>query len=128
MGIDGDLDLESALTSLAGADDAGFKFKAGESKTLTITTDFGKVTHVSTDLVSTVTRGKIRLDTKHAIVQKAMENGAAMFVIVSIYEGEHCQVGVTMKKDVKESGGIGAGAEAEEKVDDKHSSSKGIVL
>ena len=127
--VGGDFDLETALVKLASAD-ADFKFKAGETKTLTITTDFGKVTHISTDLVNSTVSGKIQVQPDHPIVKKAIENGGVMFVVTTIYEGEHCKVGVSASKSKTESGGLTEGVSAEkgqgsEDVGDSHQSSKG---
>lgn len=130
--VGGDFDLESALSKLASAD-AKFNFKAGESKTLTITTDFGKVTHISTDLINSVVSGKIQVKPDHPIVKRAIHNGGVMFVISSIYEGERCKVGVAAYNEKSESGGAGVGVskeqvEGSEDADEKHHSSKGTEL
>lgn len=129
LDVSGDFDLEAALSKLASAD---FKFKAGETKTIRVSTDFGKVTHISTDLVNSVVSGQIQVKPDHPIVKKAIDNGGVMFVVSTIYEAEHCNVGVSASEDVSESGEADVGVSKDktggsEDADDKHKSSQGKV-
>ena len=115
--VGGDIDLTGSA-----------KVKVGDKGTLTVTSDFGKITHITADLVSSVLKKKFQVKADHPIVQKAIENGGVMFVINSIYEGEHCNVSATVTKDVDESASVGAGAKGDvsESVDDKKSSTVGM--
>lgn len=127
--VGGDLDIASALAKLATAS-ADFKFNAGEKATLKVTSDFGKITHISTDLVNSAISRDIHMNPDHPIVKRAVENGGVMFIISNIYEGERCNVSATISKDEKESvsgggGADGAKADVKEGVDDKHSSTVG---
>ena len=126
--LEGDLDLDSLLTKLFSSK-LGTKASAGELKSVNITTDFGKLTHVASDLVTTIAKGKLRVNTDHAVVQKAVKNGGVMFVITDIYEAEKCDISVSLSEDKKESvemgGEVKVEAKADESVDDKHSSSTG---
>lgn len=125
--VGADLDISSAIASLAHAAPS-LKFNAGDHSTLSITSDFGKVTHVSTDLISSVLKKQFRLNLEHPIVKTAVEHGGTMFVINSIYEGDHCTVKATLGKDIAEGttdgakvGAVGK-ADVSESVDDKHKS------
>lgn len=130
--IGGDLDLAKALTELvSGSGDV--KFDAGEKATLKVTTDFGKITHISTDLVNSAISKEIHVQPNHPIVKKAVENGGVMFIISNIYEGERCNVQAKVTKDMKESasgdvGAEGVKADMKESVDDKHSSAIGMYI
>ena len=129
VNVGGDLDIANALTKLASAS-AGFKFDAGEKATLKVTTDFGKITHISTDLVNSAISREIHVKPDHPIVKKAVENGGVMFIISNIYEGERCNVSATISKGEKESISGGAGvdgakADVKESEGDKHSSTVG---
>lgn len=129
LDVGGDLDVANALAKLASAS-VDFKFDAGEKATLNVNTDFGKITHVSTDLVTSAIKRKIQVQPDHPIIKKAVEHGGVMFVITNIYEGERCNVTVTVSKDKKESTAGGGGAEGvkadvKESVDDQHSSTVG---
>lgn len=128
VNVGGDLDLETALTKLAGAD---FNFKAGETKNLTIVTDFGKVTHISTDLIKSVVKEKVQVRPDHPVVKRAIENGGVMFVITEIFQAEHCNLSVSLSESVSESGSADVAVEVEktegsERVGDKHSSVTGM--
>ena len=100
--VGGDGSLEAALAKLAslGGD---FDFKIGDDHSVQITTDFGKVTHISTDLVNKSINKKVQLQVEHPVVQRAIKNGGAMFVICNVYESERCNVKVTVSKDKSES-------------------------
>lgn len=104
-----DLNVSDAL-KLASAN-ADTKLNAGETATLEVTTDFGKISHVSSDLVNSVMTRKLRLQPDHTIVRTAVENGGIMYVISNIYESEHCNVSATVSKDTKEDAGTGRGVE-----------------
>jgi hypothetical protein len=130
--VGGDVDVANSLTKLASAS-GDLKFSSGDKATLTVTSDFGKITHVSTDLVNSAINKEIHVKPDHPVVQRAVKNGGMMFVISNIYEGERCNVSATVSKDVKESVGGGGGAEgakvdAKESVDDKHKSSTGKYM
>lgn len=100
--VGGDVSIDVALAKLAslGGD---FDFKAGEDHSVQITNDFGKITHISTDLVSRSINTKVQLQVDHPIVKRAIENGGVMFVICNVYEGERCNVKVTVSKNKNES-------------------------
>ena len=130
--LEGDVDLENALTKLLSAK-IDFKLKGVETKKLTVTTDFGKITHVSTDLVTSIVKGTLHADPQNAIVKKAVDHGGVMFIITDIYEAERCKVSVKLSEDVSEGGGVDAEAakgvtKDSEDVDDKHSSTSGKFL
>lgn len=131
--VDGgeDLGLENSLTKLVSTD-LSLKLKAGEEKTLTITSDFGKITHITTDIVNSGRKG-IQLDPEHPVVKRAVDHGGVMFIVSAIYEAERCHLTMKMTKDESESGGISADAgpvkgEVSEGMEDKHLSTGGTVL
>lgn len=117
VNLDADLNLHDALVSL----DA--KLKVGDQKKLNITTDLGKVTHVSTDLLNSFTGGKLRVNRDHPIVREALDKGGDMFVITSMYTAEHCNIQVSISgsedETVEASAKAGPGAEGGESM--KHS-------
>jgi len=65
-------------------------------ETLHISTDFGKVTCVSSDLVSGVIAGKVKLRPDHPTVQTAIKNGGVIFVITNVFEAAHCNLSLTL--------------------------------
>ena len=88
------------------ADDKIMKFlpqvapvDAAFSGKLEIESDFGKITHMTTDLVNTITRKKIQVKTDHPIMKKAIEHGGAILVITTIYEAEHCHLSIRLSPD-----------------------------
>ena len=97
VNLDAELNLRDALVNL------NAKLKVDEQKTLTITSDFGKVTHVSTDLLTSCSSKKLNVDMEHPIVQEAMEKGGAMFVITSMYTAERCNIQVKVSGSKDES-------------------------
>ena len=125
VNLDAEVNLHEALVSL----DA--KLKADEQKKLNITSDLGKVTHVSTDLLASCSAKKLHVNTEHPIVQEAMEKGGAMFVITSMYTAEHCniQVSITDSKDetVEAAAKAKAGGGGDETVKDTGTSTQGKV-
>ena len=122
VNVDADLNLHDALVSL----DA--KLKVGEQKKLNITSDLGKVTHVSTDLLNSFVGGKLRVNTDHPIVREAMDKGGAMFVITSMYTAEHCniQVSISDSEDESVEAKAAAGAEGGESVKHSDTATQGI--
>ncbi len=127
-----DFDLENSILKLFSAK-TDLDLKGGRSKTLTITTDFGNLTHIATDLVTTIINGKLRVNTEHPVVKKAVENGGVMFVITDIYEAERCDVSVSLSEDTSEAAQVDVeasktGTKDSEDVDDKHSNTTGKIL
>ena len=128
-----DLETDLDLSLLFGG---SLDIKGGEDKVLNVVTDFGKISHISSDLVASVINNNLHLKVEHPIVQKAIHNGGVMFLIHTIYESEHMNLSVKLSKDITESAGedvevkdkVVAKEDAKEGVDDKHTSSKGTVL
>lgn len=127
VSMDADLDL-SKLSSLVGG---SIEIKGEEDKVLDVVTDFGKITHITSDLVTSVISNSVYLKVEHPIVQKAMAHGGVLFLIHTIYESEHYNMSVKLSKDISESAEEEAKVKVEEKisesVDDKHASNKGTV-
>lgn len=125
VNMDTELNLHEALVSL------GAKLKVDEMKKLSITTDLGKVTHVSTDLLSSCSAKGLHVNTEHPIVQEAMEKGDAMFVITSMYMAERCniQVSIADNKDetVEAKASSKAGGEGDESVKGSGTATRGRV-
>lgn len=123
-----DLDADLDFSFLGGS----IEVKGGEDKVLEMMTDFGKVTHITSDLVTSVISNSILLQVDHPIVQKAMDHGGVMFLVHTIYESEHFNMSVKLSKDVSESAGeeekIKVKEDISESVDDKRASSKGMVF
>ena len=129
--LDASVDMKSALLKLASLDTA-FKFDVEEDKTLTVSSDFGKITHISTDVVTTILGGKHSVDINHPIVKKAIDYGGNMFVVTAVYEAERCNLSVTLSKDKKEKGGAANDKDTKdsssENVEDKHGYTQGMFF
>jgi hypothetical protein len=121
VNLDAELNLREALVNL----DA--KLNVDEQKKLSITADFGKVTHVSTDLLTSCSSKKLQVNTDHPIVQEAMEKGGAMFVITSMYTAERCnvQVNISGNKDETLGAGVKPGGGGNETVKDSDTTTHG---
>ncbi len=103
-----DAELKEALVKF------DMRFQSGDQKKLNITADFGRITHVTTDLFPVLSARKIKVNRDHPIVQEAMEKGGALFIISTVYEAERCciQFNSTTKADdsgrvVAQPGGTG---------------------
>ena len=124
VNLDAELNLREALVSL----DA--KLKVDDSKKLSIAADLGKVTHVSTDLLSSCSSRKLRVNTDHPIVQEAIEKGGAMFVITSMYTSERCNIQVSISDNMDETVGTGTTSKkggGDETVKDSHTTTHGKI-
>ena len=123
VNLDTELNLHDALVSM----DA--KFKVDDQKKLSISADLGKVTHVSTDLLTSCSGSKLQVNTEHPIVQEAMDKGGVMFVITSMYTAERCNIQVTISDSKDETVGgkvaSAAGGGAGETVKDTGTSTQG---
>ena len=121
VNLDAELNLREALVNL------NAKLNVDEQKKLNITADFGKVTHVSTDLLTSCSSKKLHVNTEHPIVQEAMEKGGAMFVITSMYTAERCNVQVNISGCMDETLGAGVkpGGEGNEAVKDSDTTTHG---
>ena len=97
--LDGDLEKALKVLNLGG----GVDVKNDYHKKVSITADFGKITHVSSEeLVGTA--GRFKVNKQHPIVQRAMEHGDTLFVILSMYTAERCNISVDMSKSDEEEG------------------------
>ena len=128
VNVEADLDL-SKISSLAGG---SIDIKGSENKVLKMSTDFGKITHIYSDLAKLMIKENVVVKMDHPLVKKARECGGAMFVIHTVYEAEHCNVSIQVSEDKTESGSESANMIAKEsvseKVEEKHSSSKGMQI
>lgn len=103
-----DAELKEALVKF------DMRFQTSDQKKLNITADFGRITHVSTDLFPMMSARKVKVNTEHPVVREAIEKGGALFIISTIYEAERCciQFGSATKMDdsgrvVAQPGGAG---------------------
>jgi len=131
VNIKGNLDMED-ITKLYGTD-VHIKGGGKGSKKVAVISDFGKVTHVTCDIVNTVVEKKIKLRQDHPIVQQAFHKGSVMFVIASIYEGEHCKLSVNASGSVQESASADVNVKAvdaggSEAVDDSDGFTEGMYV
>ena len=148
MGLDGE--LKSVLSRL------DLKVQAKEQKTLSISTDFGRITHIQTDLFEVLHAHRIRVqlmyvlkeqfvsinphtpqvNPDHPIVREARKHGDTIFVMTTLYQTERCNIEVSFSEKSAEvaSGSAEAsvgttplvGATAGASVDDSKSTVKGI--
>ena len=106
--------------------------KGGEDKVLEIMTDFGKVTHITSDLANSVINNNLHLNVNHPIVQKAIDFNGVMFLVHTIYESAHFNMSVKLTKDDSESVGeevkVKVKEDISESVDDKQVFSKGMFF
>ncbi len=125
VNLEASLDI-SKISKWAGG---SLNLQGSESKTLTMKTDFGKITHVTSDLTSTMIKKNVAVNVDHPLVKKAKERGNALFIVHTVYEAEHCNLSLSFSEDIKESGKedlqVMAKEEVSEKVEKKESSSKG---
>ncbi len=126
--VSADLELSATLSELS----AGGKlnFKLDRDKSVTVNTDFGRITHISTNLVNSMSEGSVMVKVDHPLVAKAIENGGVMFIITTIYQGAHSNVSVSLSKNISETTGESASVtkekeEASESVADKHTTCTG---
>ena len=87
--LDADPTLREALVK------TDSKLLTSETKQLDVSADFGKMTHISTDLIYSVATKKLHVKTDHPIIQEALATGGSLFVISTIYEAERCNVKVS---------------------------------
>ena len=88
-----DLELQIALVKIPELKEA---IESGDAKILHICADLGKLQLVSTDIVHSLTSQQIQIQVSHPVVQRALENGAALFVVGSVFEVDRCVVSVRM--------------------------------
>lgn len=110
-----DVELKEALTHL------NMKVKGKYSHQHSITTDFGKITHIETDLYDVLSAKAYTLDTHNPIVREAIAKGSAVFVISAVYEAEHSNISMKLSRSESETVGGGAtvhgiGGDADETV------------
>ena len=110
VNVGADVDLNNAVTKLFAADVAA-KTKVKVAKSLDVTSDLGKLMHVTSDLTSTISKGSMNVNPRHAMVQQALENGGVMFVVAEIYHSERCNVTVHLSRDVEEGVDVNVTAE-----------------
>ncbi len=79
-----DAELKDALVNF------DVRFQTSDQKALDITTDFGRITHVTTDLFPLMSGRKVRVNPTHPVVQEAIEKGGTLFIVSTIYEAERC--------------------------------------
>ena len=87
--MDLDAELKAALLNL------NISFETKDQKKYTITADLGKITHIQTDLFPLLAQGTFKVNMKHPIVEKAVENGGTLFVISTVYESERCNINLS---------------------------------
>lgn len=98
--FDVDVGFKEALSRL------GIAADVKEDKKITISTDFGKVTHVASnllDLLSMPTKHKV--NTTHPVVREAMNNGETLFVVSSVYSSEKLMLQVQVTERAAEKAG-----------------------
>ena len=83
------LQLKMAWGELGG--DIGGKGK----KLINLTTNFGRLDHIRSDLFKVLSEKQHTLDLSHPVVTDTMQKGQALFVISSIYKAEKCEVSVS---------------------------------
>lgn len=98
--FDVEMGLKEALLRL------GIAADAKEDKKVTISTDFGKVTHVSSNLLDLLSMAKHKVNTDHPVIREAMNNGETLFVVSSVYSSEKLalQIQVTERAAEKVGG------------------------
>jgi len=115
----------SKLSHLAG----GSTDIKGEKKVFTMKTDFGKISHLTSDLTKLVLGKNFVLNVDHPMVKKVRERGGSLFIIHTIYQAEHCNIELKASSDeaeaCKESASLVAKESGSEQVDEKKSCSKG---
>lgn len=62
------------------------------TKQVTVHCDFCRVSHVSTDLLHSVTTKKIHVQMDHPVIQEAVANGRTLFVVTTIFNAEKCKI------------------------------------
>ena len=105
VNLDAELSLRESLVKMEA------RLKEDEMKNLTITTDVGKVSRISTNLLPDCTSRNLKVKMDHPIVKEAIDKGGTLFVITSLYEAEHCKVEVKIAKEEDETLSAGVSAE-----------------
>ena len=105
---------------------------SGADKVLDVVTEFGKISHITSNLIASVINKNLHLKVEHPTVQEAINNGGVMFLIHTIYESEHINLSAKFSKDTTEDTGedvlIKVKKDAKGGVDAEHTSSKGTVF
>ena len=96
------MDLQEALSKLK------LDLKGKIEKKTSITTEFGNVTHIETDLFEVLSGKKYSLDISNPIVKEARSKGSAIFIISTLYEAEHCNISVSVTDIMSETEDAGA--------------------
>ena len=120
-----DAELKEALLKL------NMKVKGKYSHQTSITTDFGKITHIETDLFKVLSDKTYSLDTANPIVREAIAKGSTVFVISTVYEAEHSNISMMLSRSESETAGGGAevhgvGGDVDESVAHSDSDVQGI--
>ena len=68
------------------------RLQSEKDKKMCVVADFGRITHVSTDLFPVLNSRTYKVNMDHPVVKEAVGNGSALFVITAIYEAEHCNM------------------------------------
>ena len=102
-----DADLKEALAKL------NLDLKGKFEKKTSITTDFGKITHIETDMFDVFSKKTYSLDTSNPIVKEAIAKGSTVFVISTMYEAERCNISVNVSESGSESEQAGATVNSE---------------
>lgn len=99
--FDVEMGLKEALLKL------GITADAKEDKKITISTDFGKVTHVTSNMFDLLSTAKHKVNLNHPVVREAMNNGGTLFVISTLYTSEKLmlQIQVSQRSGEKVGGG-----------------------
>jgi hypothetical protein len=80
-----------------------FGLHAREEKNMSISTDFGKISHVQTDLFEVLHTHRIKVNTDHPVIREARKNGNTLFVISTLYEAERCNIEVVFSEKTDEA-------------------------
>ena len=89
LGYYGFLQLKMAWGELGG--DIGGKGK----KLINLTTKFGRLDHIRSDLFKVLSEKQHTLDLNHPVITDAVQKGQTLFIITSVYKAEKCEVTVS---------------------------------
>lgn len=92
--LDLDAELKTAWGELGG--DIGGKGK----KLVNLTTNFGRLDHIRSDLFKVLSEKEHTLNLTHPVIADAMQKGHTLFVITSVYKAEKCEVTVSEEVNV----------------------------
>ena len=96
-------DLKEALVKL------NLDLKGKYEKKTSITTDFGKITHIETDMFDVFSKKTYSVDTSKPIVKEAIAKGSTLFIVSTIYEAERSNISVSVSESGSESEQASAG-------------------